>query len=198
MKTRARIVEVARALFSERGYDETTVAEIADAAEISVPTLFTYFRAKEDVFFSDYEVAQEHARQYIEQRPVPQSALDSFLEWGSRRRPAVIDWDAGWVAAFARILDAHDSLQGAEWVRLKRTRDHLAGEIARDLGLAPGNLVPQLLAATAVTSVMAVAKGGLRQRSEAPDDDPNELIGYAHAVIAATTDALAKLPPARY
>jgi AcrR family transcriptional regulator len=198
LKTRARIIEVARAFFAERGYDETTVAEIADAAEISVPTLFTYFRSKEDIFFGDYEVAQAQARTYVDARPEGQSALDSLLEWGSRKRPALIEGDAGWLASFTRILDAHDSLQGAEWVRLKRTRDHLAKEIARDLALPPGNLIPQLLAATAVVAITTVANVGRRHRSDAPDDDPYELIAYAQTVIGASADALAKLPPARY
>jgi AcrR family transcriptional regulator len=198
LKTRARIVEVARLFFSERGYDATTVAEIADAAEISVPTLFTYFRAKEDIFFSDYESAQALARQFVDDRPETQSALESLLEWGSRRRPKLIAHDAGWLASFTRILDANEALQGAEWVRLKRTRDHLAGEIARDLGVPADNLVPQLLAATAVVAITTVANVGRRHRGDAPNDDPYELIAYAQAVIGASTDALRQMPPARY
>ena len=83
-------------------------------------------------------------------------------------------------------------------MRLKRTRDHLATEIARDLDLPPENLVPQLLAATAVVSITTVANVGRRHRSTAPNDDPYELIGYAQALIAATTDALTQMPPARY
>lgn len=60
-QTRERIVQAARELFSERGYESATVAEIAAGADISVPTLFTYFAAKEDIFFSDYEAARADA-----------------------------------------------------------------------------------------------------------------------------------------
>src|ERR1700730_15416512 len=50
--TREAIFAAARALFAERGFAELTVAEIADAANISVKTLFTYVGAKEELLFS--------------------------------------------------------------------------------------------------------------------------------------------------
>src|ERR1700753_1245693 len=43
--TREAIFAAAQALFTERGFDDVTVAEIADAANISVKTLFTYISA---------------------------------------------------------------------------------------------------------------------------------------------------------
>ncbi len=52
-KTRAAIQEHAMRLFREKGYDETTVEEIADAAEVSPSTFFRYFPAKEDVVLYD-------------------------------------------------------------------------------------------------------------------------------------------------
>jgi AcrR family transcriptional regulator len=51
--TRAAVLAAAERLFEERGYDNVTVAEIADAANISVKTLFVYFRSKEDLVFTD-------------------------------------------------------------------------------------------------------------------------------------------------
>ena len=51
--TRKAIFDVAARLFSERGFENVTVAEIADAANISVKTLFTYVRSKEELVFSD-------------------------------------------------------------------------------------------------------------------------------------------------
>ncbi|HEY2490195.1 MAG TPA: helix-turn-helix domain-containing protein, partial [Streptosporangiaceae bacterium] len=49
--TREAIFAAAQALFTERGFDDVTVAEIADAANISVKTLFTYISAKDELLF---------------------------------------------------------------------------------------------------------------------------------------------------
>jgi AcrR family transcriptional regulator len=52
-KTRAAIQEHALRLFREQGYEETTVDEIAEAAEVSPSTFFRYFPTKEDVVLYD-------------------------------------------------------------------------------------------------------------------------------------------------
>jgi AcrR family transcriptional regulator len=53
IKTRALIQEEALRLFLEKGFEATTVEEIAEAAEISPGTFFNYFPTKEDVVFQD-------------------------------------------------------------------------------------------------------------------------------------------------
>ena len=57
--TRTAIVQTAQRLFEERGFDNVTVAEIADAANVSVKTLFVYFRAKEDLAFAGNDLIEE-------------------------------------------------------------------------------------------------------------------------------------------
>ena len=52
-RTRAAIQDHALRLFSERGYEQTTIDEIAEAAEVSPSTFFRYFRTKEDVVLYD-------------------------------------------------------------------------------------------------------------------------------------------------
>lgn len=52
-KTRALIQHHALRLFSEHGYDATTVEQIADAAEVSPSTFFRYFPNKEEVVLTD-------------------------------------------------------------------------------------------------------------------------------------------------
>jgi len=53
LKTRALIQAEALRLFLEKGFEATTIEEIADAAEISPSTFFNYFPSKEDVVFQD-------------------------------------------------------------------------------------------------------------------------------------------------
>jgi AcrR family transcriptional regulator len=52
-KTKAAIQEHALRLFREQGYAETTVEQIAAAAEVSPSTFFRYFPAKEDTVLTD-------------------------------------------------------------------------------------------------------------------------------------------------
>jgi AcrR family transcriptional regulator len=52
-KTRAAIREHAMRLFMAQGYADTTVDQIADAAEVSPSTFFRYFPTKEDVVLGD-------------------------------------------------------------------------------------------------------------------------------------------------
>ncbi len=49
-RTRERIVTEAMRLFTEQGFEATTVAQISEAADIGKGTFFTYFPAKQDVF----------------------------------------------------------------------------------------------------------------------------------------------------
>ncbi len=53
LRTRLAIQEHALRLFREQGYTETTVEQIAEAAEVSPSTFFRYFPTKEDVVLFD-------------------------------------------------------------------------------------------------------------------------------------------------
>jgi AcrR family transcriptional regulator len=53
LKTKAAIRKEAMRLFLDKGFDATTIEEIAAAVEISPSTFFNYFPTKEDVVFED-------------------------------------------------------------------------------------------------------------------------------------------------
>ncbi|MFE7767858.1 TetR/AcrR family transcriptional regulator, partial [Streptomyces sp. NPDC057438] len=53
MRTRQALIEGALRLFAEKGYDQTTVAEIAATADIATRTFFSYFDSKDDIVFFD-------------------------------------------------------------------------------------------------------------------------------------------------
>lgn len=81
-KTRKAISDMATGLFVERGYHNVTTAEIAELAEVSVPTLFKYFPTKESLVF-DEDVEMEDKLIYtVMNRKKGQSILDALLEHG--------------------------------------------------------------------------------------------------------------------
>jgi AcrR family transcriptional regulator len=61
LRTRDLLLEVAKAQFLERGYGETTVEHIAEAAKVSRPTFYTYFRSKRDVLEAVALIASDAA-----------------------------------------------------------------------------------------------------------------------------------------
>ncbi|MEV4394608.1 helix-turn-helix domain-containing protein [Nonomuraea sp. NPDC049607] len=82
-RTRRALIEAALRLFSEKGYEETTLAEIAAAAEVSTRTFFSYFAGKEDVLFYDSEQQIERALAYLAAPApgqTPADLLRDFIE----------------------------------------------------------------------------------------------------------------------
>ncbi|MEV5824553.1 TetR family transcriptional regulator [Spirillospora sp. NPDC052242] len=80
LKTRRAIQDHALRLFTEQGYDATTVEQIAAAAEISPSTFFRYFPTKEDVVIDDeYDpvMAEAYRAQPAELSPI--DALRTML-----------------------------------------------------------------------------------------------------------------------
>ena len=72
---RTRISEVATALFLERGFDDVSVSEIAEAADVARPTVFAHFARKEDLLFDRYPEAEALVVAAINDRPAGTSAV---------------------------------------------------------------------------------------------------------------------------
>jgi AcrR family transcriptional regulator len=77
-RTRELIAETARSLFSERGFERVTVAEIARAADVSEQTVFNYFPTKEDLVYWRLGSFEEELLATIREREPGESALAAF------------------------------------------------------------------------------------------------------------------------
>src|SRR4051812_20641895 len=67
-RTRQALVDAATELFARHGYDETTIADIAAAADIGTRTFFSYFASKEDLLFPESDARVRAAVEAIAAR----------------------------------------------------------------------------------------------------------------------------------
>ena len=103
-RTRAAIARAALELFTRRGFEAVTLAEVAAAADVGQRTLFRYFSDKEELLFGDDAVVQAQLHAALSARPAQEPPVTAVLEavvslvplWQDRReqgrtRRAVID-----------------------------------------------------------------------------------------------------------
>ena len=72
---RTKILEVAKALFIERGYEETSIRNIAERIEYSPTTIYLYFKDKDDIFYALHQEGFLLLNQYFR---VLQNVADPF------------------------------------------------------------------------------------------------------------------------
>jgi AcrR family transcriptional regulator len=140
-KTRDTIIDVALELFAKQGYEHTTIAEIADAAEVSRRTIFTYFPSKEDILFYDLTEVEEHLEQALRERPEGTTALDVLREFivGS------LTPDSAQVLRKCIVAD-DEMLKRNERARYAPLERLMAKAIAEDLDTTVDDIRPQIVA----------------------------------------------------
>jgi AcrR family transcriptional regulator len=158
-EVRQRISDAATALFLDHGFDQVSVSEIAEAADVARPTVFAYFPRKEDLFFDRYpEVAGQLARA-IAERPAGTSAVSALrdaivaaTQAGQAPYGMQADMIPWWrTVATSRTLQA----------RARELADQLAAELAGVMA-ATATAEPELVAALAVTAYRTVHLQAIR------------------------------------
>ncbi|MCX5141753.1 TetR family transcriptional regulator [Streptomyces sp. NBC_00338] len=144
------VSEAAISLFLERGFDKVSVAEIAAAADISKPTLFRYFPAKEDLALHRFADHEDESARVVAGRADGESPLDAlrrhYLDGLERRDPVTGLCDVPQVLAFHRLLYGTPSLVA----RLHAYQSRSEAALARALGdrvtdrLAAGQIIAVL------------------------------------------------------
>ncbi|WP_330469208.1 TetR/AcrR family transcriptional regulator [Streptomyces longwoodensis] len=140
------VSETAIRLFLERGFDAVSVAEVAAAAEISKPTLFRYFPAKEDLVLHRIVDHEREAARVVEAAPdvPPLHALRRhFLERLAAGDPITGLNDHPQVVAFHSLVYGTPSLVARMYRHLERSEAALAEALGGDLEsrLAAGQVV---------------------------------------------------------
>ena len=79
-KTRSDLISAGIALFAERGFDETTTVDIAEAADVSQRTLFRHFVSKEALLYGDMEDTLVELRDGLAARPNDETVLEALTQ----------------------------------------------------------------------------------------------------------------------
>jgi AcrR family transcriptional regulator len=198
LRTRETIVAVATKLFLEQGFEATTTAEIADAAEVSSSTFFTYFPTKADVVFSLFDAVIESAETRLLGRPAGESATDALVAWITEDLPEVEAPFVGLVHAGPELVDSDPELQAQYRLRSALFEDVLAETFARDLGEHADGVRPRVLAAIAWRGMHEVWTVWHETHASEEDEDLKELCGikadYVRRALEAGLKGVELLP----
>lgn len=133
-RTYAAISDAAVSLFLSKGFDAVSVTEIAAAADVSRPTLFRYFRSKEDMALFRFADHEDEAARIVASRPVGTSPLDAllshFLDGLATRDPITGLSDDPEALAFHALLNDTPALLARLHTYLARSEAALAAALA--------------------------------------------------------------------
>jgi len=173
------IEAVALALFAERGFEATTVDDIAGAVGVGRRTLFRYFESKNDIAWGDFDWVMERLRQALaegDEMPLPEALRHGVVE--SNRYPAEqlpeLRTRMTLITGTA-ALQAHSALRYAEW------RGVVADWAAERLGEDPADLLPRVIGYAALGSAMASFERWVASDGE----DLSELLDAAFVALGA-------------
>jgi AcrR family transcriptional regulator len=188
-QTRETILAVANEMFEARGYEHVTVAEIADAANISVKTLFTYFRSKEDLAFADEYRFRDRIVEAVRSRApgvTPVGAVAALLH------EVIVEdgGDAEGLAGFQRRMSDSDALRSRLRRMWENYEDALTALLTEQLdgaAVAPrARLMATLLVAMvrSLTSAELLAEVGRRGPQGAQSEALHAWVGTAESMVS--------------
>jgi AcrR family transcriptional regulator len=128
--TRLALEDAALELFAAKGFDHTTVDEIAEACNVSRRTFFRYFASKEDIFAGDKNEHDSQVFDLIASRPADEPALES-LRATVLTMAAELATDRDRVVAKVRIINETPSLRSSGLEHEQGSIDLIVDALAR-------------------------------------------------------------------
>ena len=132
--SRGRLEQAAAELFVERGFDETTVADIAARAGLTERTFFRHFADKREVLFSGQEQFTGTVVTAVAAAPGTATPVDAVAA-GLDAAASLLQGRAGMAPQRQAIIDAHPDLQERELIKMARLGTAIAATL-RERGVA--------------------------------------------------------------
>ncbi|MET8978775.1 mycofactocin system transcriptional regulator [Streptomyces sp. NPDC004539] len=167
-------------LFARRGFERTTVDDIADAAGIGRRTFFRYFASKNDLVWGDFEEQLERLDALLATAdpgtPMMDAVREAVVEF-NRFDPAVVPWHRQRMTLILEVptLKADSAVRYASWRAL------VTAFAARRLGLPAGELLPRLIGSTVLAACVAAYEQWLADEDADLSDLLNASIGQLSA-----------------
>jgi AcrR family transcriptional regulator len=146
--TREQIARVAMKLFAGRGFDEVTVAEVAEAAGVSEKTVFNYFPAKEDLVWPHGEERITALIEEIRARPAGGSIVEPFRVTTHRFLDRVGSGDVDEILTRPRLIMQSPALRNRLFSWWEQEAALLAPVVAEAAGDKDDRVVPAVVART--------------------------------------------------
>lgn len=163
-RRRVAIVRAALELFAERGFDATTVADVAEAAEVSPRTVSLYFPTKLDLALSRVSESAEDLVADLHHRAPGQRTSEVFVAW-LRQRNAEGDPD-GLRALSRRMFDANPELRALRTARISTAISESARTLAEDMGVPPDDIRARIAAAATAAVMLELTDDPDRMRDK--------------------------------
>ncbi|MFF4949188.1 TetR/AcrR family transcriptional regulator [Streptomyces chattanoogensis] len=147
-QTRQYISDMATGLFLERGFDAVPMAEIAEAANVSVNTVYNYFPAKEDLFLDRSKGLIERLSRFVRARDTGESAAAAVLR-ELRSEVESVSPKVGLIEGYARfmkVVQESATLQARMWHIQREQYENLEATLRQETGAADGDPLPGLMA----------------------------------------------------
>jgi AcrR family transcriptional regulator len=178
-QTRERLTRAAMALFLNRGFEATTLDDIAAAADISRRSFFHYFASKEDVVFAWHEETTAALIAAVEARPANESMLTAAENAISAMAGQL---EPGEAIAMARLKRDNPALQARDQVKYEKLERALAAALEKRAGHRTEKLGARLVAMIA-TGAMRI--GSELWAAEGAREKPEALVKRTFAAIRA-------------
>ena len=191
-RTRQALISAAMRLFAEKGYEQTTVAEIAAGAEVSTKTFFNHFASKDEVLFPHLSARIEDAVALIEQ-PKPGEKMSDVLMRAMEHMlaDAVRDeLDGGLASVRLPMIISAPSVQAATLHRYFQAETRLAEALHHAYpdnldAPAAGAVIGSLMGAALSAALICLQRGDTSEQVQAA---ARQAIGIAMAGLRSVDD----------
>ena len=146
-QTRVKILRAAQAVFYAKGYDDSTLDEIAEAAGVHVQTLYRHFATKQELASAGDRRWFELFNEWVETRDPRETAFDTWRAWLRSTYGRLISDGGAAYREYMHTRHANPSILGELSKIRAQYEDILCELLARDFSLpAEGTGKPRLVA----------------------------------------------------